>query len=174
MTDDRGGPEDFASAFEPLAAIAYRVAFRVLGNREDARDVAQEALSRAFARWSRVSAYAEPWVARVAANEALGRARRGQGAQRVATAGASSGVLREQALGPGELVSRLDLVRVLAKLPKRQREVVVLRHLADLPEADVARVLGCSVGTVKSQGHRGLAALRLLLDPELLAGVTHV
>ena len=48
----------------------------------------------------------------------------------------------------------------LRKLPRRQREVVVLRYLADFSEADVAVALGCSVGTVKSQASRGLSALR--------------
>jgi RNA polymerase sigma factor (sigma-70 family) len=55
---------------------------------------------------------------------------------------------------------RVDLARALRRLPRRQREVVVLRYLADWSEADVALALGCSVGTVKSHGHRGLAALR--------------
>jgi RNA polymerase sigma factor (sigma-70 family) len=48
----------------------------------------------------------------------------------------------------------------LATLSRRQREVIVLRFLADLPEADVARALGCSVGSVKQHSSRGLANLR--------------
>ena len=54
---------------------------------------------------------------------------------------------------------------MLRSLSRRQREVVALRYLADLPEADVARALGCSVGTVKQHASRGLAALRVALGP---------
>ena len=49
---------------------------------------------------------------------------------------------------------------MLRSLPRRQREAVALRYLADLPEAAVAAHLGCSVGAVKQHTHRGLAALR--------------
>ena len=55
--------------------MAYRVGFRILGDREDARDVTQEALARAYARWSRVGPYDEAWVTRVATNLALDAAR---------------------------------------------------------------------------------------------------
>ena len=58
---------------------------------------------------------------------------------------------------------RADLVAALRSLSRRQREVVVLRYLADLSESDVAEALGCSVGSVKTHASRGLAALRQLL-----------
>ncbi len=61
---------------------------------------------------------------------------------------------------------RVDLHRALAALPRRQRQVVLLRYVADLPEAAVATALRCSVGTVKSQASRGLAALRKTLGTE--------
>ena len=54
----------------------------------------------------------------------------------------------------------------LSRLTARQRTVLVLRYFEDLPEADVARLLGCSVGTVRSTTHRSLARLRTLA-PEL-------
>jgi RNA polymerase sigma-70 factor (sigma-E family) len=54
----------------------------------------------------------------------------------------------------------------LARLPRQQRAVLVLRHYEDLPEAEVAELLGCSVGTVKTHAHRGLRALRELLGEE--------
>ena len=57
------------------------------------------------------------------------------------------------------VAQRRELVALLQALPKRQREVVALRYLADLPEAEVAAALGCSVGTVKQHASRGLAAL---------------
>jgi RNA polymerase sigma factor (sigma-70 family) len=76
----------------------------------------------------------------------------------------------EQARGasttPGPDPQRIDLHRALRRLSRRQREVLVLRFLADLPEADVARALGCSVGSVKQHASRGLAALRTTIGPQ--------
>lgn len=66
------------------------------------------------------------------------------------------------AAGPDPV--RVDLYRALVGLPRRQREVVVLRHLADFSEADVAAALGCSVDSVKTHASRGLAALRAVLS----------
>ncbi|HMC69548.1 MAG TPA: sigma factor-like helix-turn-helix DNA-binding protein, partial [Mycobacteriales bacterium] len=65
--------------------------------------------------------------------------------------------------GDSDWVERLHLRNVVSSLPRRQREVVTLRYLADVPEATVAQVLGCSVGSVKKHASRGLAALREIL-----------
>jgi RNA polymerase sigma-70 factor (sigma-E family) len=65
---------------------------------------------------------------------------------------------------PPDIAGRLDVLRALARLPMRKRACVVLRYFADLSEEETARLLGVSVGTVKSQTHRGLAQLAGLLD----------
>ena len=59
---------------------------------------------------------------------------------------------------------RDQITRLLQALPRREREVIVLRHYADMSEHDVARTLGISVGTVKSSASRGLATLRSALS----------
>ncbi len=157
MTTDR-----FGDSFADLAALAHRVAYRLLGDRAEAEEVAQEALVRAYLRWRRVAPYAEAWVARVATNLALDQHRRRARQRRhevtVTTARPDA---PDVATG---LVDRLDLVEGLRRLPRRQREVVALRYLADVSEADTARLLGCTTGTVKTHAHRGLAALRLGLE----------
>jgi len=141
--------------FDDLAGIAYRVAYRMVGSREDARDIAQEAMARAYAHWRRASKHPEAWVSRVAANLAIDLLRR-----RARTAP----TWRETDVDGSALAAeRIGLVRALEALPKRQREVVVLRYLADRPEAEVAAQLGCSLGTVKQHASRGLAALRSAL-----------
>lgn len=63
---------------------------------------------------------------------------------------------------PGGLLDR-DLLRALRELPKGQRAVVVLRYFEDMTERDTAAVLGCSIGTVKSQNARAMASLRVSL-----------
>ena len=65
----------FDDCFDALASVGYRVAYRLLGDRSDAEDTAQEAVARAFARWGRVADHAEPWVARTTANLALDQLR---------------------------------------------------------------------------------------------------
>lgn len=144
--------DDFEFAFPALYRRAYGVAFVVLGDRTEAEDIASEVAARALVRWSRVGDYAEPWAIRVAGNLSIDRIRR---QARVESP-------RGEA-EPASRVERVDLQRALVRLPKRQREVVVLRYIADLSESDVARALGCSAGTVKSQSSRGLAALRVAL-----------
>ncbi|HMJ78160.1 MAG TPA: sigma-70 family RNA polymerase sigma factor [Iamia sp.] len=154
----------FGDAFDDLSAVAHRVAYRLLGDRSEAEEVAQEALVRVYLRWRRVAPYAEAWVARVATNLALDQHRRRSRQRRHAAAVAATpaGVADDPAAG---LVSHLELVEGLRRLPKRQREVVALRYLADISEAETALVLGCAPGTVKQHAHRGLAALRLSLTP---------
>jgi len=160
-----GTDPDFDQRAPALGKVAYRVAFRILGDREDARDLTQEALARAFARWSRVGPYDEAWITRVTTNLALDLARsraraRRRGGSRLASASPAS-----SSLDPAAVVAqRRELVAVLSRLPRRQRQVVALRFLADRPEAEVAAALGCSVGTVKQHASRGLAALRAALD----------
>jgi RNA polymerase sigma factor (sigma-70 family) len=144
----------FEEAFGDLYVRAYGVAYQLLGRRSEAEDVAQETLARAFVRWRKIRAYAEAWVVRVAGHLAIDAWRR---LQRVDT-----DVRTERSVGiaSGPNGHRIDLHRALEGLSRRQREVIVLRFLADLPEADVARALGCSVGSVKQHASRGLAALR--------------
>lgn len=144
----------FEEAFDDLYTRAYGVAYQLLGRRSEAEDVAQETLARAFVRWRKIRSYAEAWVVRVAGNLAVDVWRR---LRRVDTNAATE---RRGATAPGPNEQRIDLHRALDKLSGRQRDVLILRFLADLPEADVAKALGCSVGSVKQHASRGLATLR--------------
>lgn len=141
----------FEDRFDTLFSSAYRVAFAVVGDRADAEDVAQEALARAHLRWARLDGFEEAWVVRVSGNMAIDRVRsrerwrRRHGAERAATEPSGD---------------RVDLQRALSSLPRRQREVVVLRFLGGLTEVEVASTLGCSVGTVKQHSSRALSSLR--------------
>ncbi|MCU1352050.1 MAG: putative polymerase subfamily sigma factor [Acidimicrobiales bacterium] len=151
----------FDDAFDELAGLAYRVAFRILGRRADAEDVAQEAVARVYVRWGSVHGHAEAWVVRVATNLALDVHRRDRRERRPPDRAAAVSAGAAAVAGAGPTVDRLDLIRLLESLPRRQREVLVLRFVADLPERETAALLGCSVGTVKTHAHRALAALRV-------------
>jgi RNA polymerase sigma-70 factor (sigma-E family) len=144
----------FEERFEDLYARAYGVAFQLLGRRTEAEDVAQETLARCFVHWRRVGGYAEAWVVRVAGNLAIDTWRR----RRIVGGPVDNST--SDVTTPGPDPQRLDLHQALRRLSRRQREVLVLRFLADLPEAEVAQALGCSVGSVKQHAARGLAALR--------------
>ena len=162
----RPGHVAFEDAFPRLYADAYRVAFRLLGQRSEAEDVAQEACARAYSRWSSIHDYAEPWCVRVAGNLALDALRaRTRAVKRqerlISEHGPATGVPRAGGVGSDE---RLDLYAALAELPKRQRETVVLRYLGDQSEEQTAALLGLSVGSVKTHASRGLSRLREVIQ----------
>jgi RNA polymerase sigma-70 factor (ECF subfamily) len=154
----RREPLAFTDAYPRLFAEAYRVGYRLLGNRTEAEDIAAETCARAYSRWRGVNDYAEPWCVRVAGNLALdllrGRARamRRQRAERLVTDEITTSV------------DRMDLYATLRSLPRRQREVVVLRFLGDQSEEQTAALLGVSVGTVKTHANRGLRNLRAVVE----------
>ncbi|HET9610649.1 MAG TPA: sigma-70 family RNA polymerase sigma factor [Acidimicrobiales bacterium] len=157
MDETTSERSSFEARFATLAALSYRVAYRLAGDRTEAEDLAQEALARAYASWRTVAAYDEAWVARVTTNLAISRWRRHR---RVVASGDRDAAERAEAPHLPDPLDRVELVAALRSLPRRQREVVALRYLADLAEADVAAALGCAAGTVKQHAHRGLAALR--------------
>ncbi|MEJ7561806.1 MAG: SigE family RNA polymerase sigma factor [Ilumatobacteraceae bacterium] len=153
--------DGFVAEFEELFGVAYRSAYMILGDRGDAEDCAQEALARAMVRWRRVGKYGRPWVARVATNLAIDRTRR----RKRTVLRPDDGDLADPR-GDAFAPQREELIAALRNLPRRQREAVVMRHVADLSEAETADALGCSVGTVKSTVSRGLASLRADLGGE--------
>jgi RNA polymerase sigma-70 factor (sigma-E family) len=134
----------------------------------EAEDLVQECLLKVARRWQRIRrmdhprAYARRILVNLAVDGARGRARR-------------RSELEPQA-GPSliavdplsALDTRAELLQALGELTARQRAVLVLRYFNDLTEAQVAEVLGCSPGTVKSSASRGLARLREALQPVAL------
>jgi RNA polymerase sigma-70 factor (ECF subfamily) len=149
----------FTAAFDELYAHAVRVALRIVGERAAAEDVAAEALTRAYDHWDQfddVRARQVAWTVRVTTNLAIDTTRRLEApAEHIEPDGAAN---------PADAIAvRLALIAALRALPERQRQAVVLRHLAGLSQAQVARALGVRPGTVAQHVHRGIAALRLAL-----------
>ncbi|MCU1589591.1 MAG: SigE family polymerase sigma factor [Frankiales bacterium] len=130
------------------------------GDLQDAQDCLQEAFARAAARWRTVRSCDNPeaWVRRVAMNLAVDGHRRRRVRRRIAEQEGPPA----PAPAPGE--AAVDVVRAVAQLSSEQRQVVVLHHLLDLPVAEVARELGRSENTVKTQLVRARARLVDLLS----------
>jgi RNA polymerase sigma-70 factor (sigma-E family) len=151
--------EDFVRA---RSGSLLRTALLLVGqNRAEAEDLLQVALERAYRHWPRVIRTEEPerYVRRILANASADRWRRiGSRAERTVPATQQDASIPDRT---ADLAERDYLLRALATLPPGQRAVLVLRYFDDLTEAQTARMLGCSVGTVKSQTARGLDKLRV-------------
>ncbi|WP_445524649.1 SigE family RNA polymerase sigma factor [Streptomyces cyslabdanicus] len=136
-----------------------RTAYLLTGDVHHAEDLTQTALAKAYRSWRRVSRSASPeaYVRRILVNCNSDRFRK----RRVREALTAT---PPDAAGRDEAVTRADersaLLAALAGLPPKQRAVIVMRYWEDLPEAEVAEILGCSPGTVKSQASKALAKLR--------------
>jgi RNA polymerase sigma factor (sigma-70 family) len=166
----------FAELVGAYQRLVFGLALRVVADRADAEEVAQDTFARAY--WALAGYPAErvaamrlrPWLAQIALNQARNRLRRrppparpledgdGQPLAVAAPAAAEPAAVAER--GP----DRELLVELLAALPRGWREAVVLRHVEGLPYAEVAEVLGRPVGTVKTHVHRGVRQLREHLE----------
>jgi RNA polymerase sigma-70 factor (sigma-E family) len=149
-------------AFEAFAraenAALFRTALLMTGDVGLAEDLVQTALARVFARWSRLSAQ-DPYAyaRRVIINLHHDRWRQFRGREVLVDEPPE----RSARSDPAESSATRDaLVRALAELTLRERQIVVLRFVLDLSEADAAAELGVSVGTVKSTASRAVHKLR--------------
>lgn len=154
----------FEDEFVAFVAVArdplFRTAYLLCGDRHRAEDLTQQTFEKTWRTWRRAR-LGDPlvWARRILANQRIDSWRRTR--REVLTGW-------EQPDAPtGSPTASVDdrdaVVRALLLLPVKQRRVVVLRHLLDLTEAEVAAELGIPVGTVKSSAARGLAQLRRTL-----------
>jgi RNA polymerase sigma-70 factor (sigma-E family) len=162
---ERAGPVGQRVGYEEYvagrSAGLLRTAYLLTHDWGLAEDLLQTALAKVWLAWPRIDGDPDRYVRAVLVNTYSSWWRRRWNAEtptqwppEVAAADPHRPVDEREALW-----------RALGRLPKRQRAVVVLRYYEDLPEGEVARVMGCSVGTVKSQAARALAKLRV--DPAL-------
>ncbi|WP_422769706.1 SigE family RNA polymerase sigma factor [Plantactinospora sp. WMMC1484] len=157
MTADDGGFKEFV---ETRYMDLLRLAYHLTGSAQEAEDLLQTALVKVMRRWQRIDD-PMPYLRRVMVNQHITSWRRYRGVEVL------TGDLPER---PGRdvadrVVEHEALGQAMRRLSRRTRAVIVLRYVADLPEAEVARTLDCSVGSVKSHASRGLARLRDVLSP---------
>jgi RNA polymerase sigma-70 factor (sigma-E family) len=143
-----------------------RTAVLMCGSRQDAEDILQTALEKAYRHWGRLDPESdpEPYVRRILVNQIISRARRWKVLREIYVAKTPEVPTSSET---HSLELRGTLMEELRRLGPRQRAVLVLRYWEDLSEMETAEVLGCSVGTVKSQASRGLARLRERLGTNL-------
>jgi RNA polymerase sigma factor (sigma-70 family) len=157
--------------------MLYGLALRMLRNREEAEEVAQDALVRAYRALARYETtrirelLLRPWLARICVNLCRNRVRRSRppigelDEQQHASLDESPEAYTDRIAASGEWARRLDA------LPPRQRAAVLLRHVAGLSYEELALALARPVGTVKADVHRGLRTLRDALAAEELEAV---
>jgi RNA polymerase sigma-70 factor (ECF subfamily) len=161
------------AAYEELVrryeGLAFRVAYLVCGDADEARDAAQEGFLRAWHALPRFRPGAEPrpWLMQIVANAARNRrrgsTRRTNLALRVAQDRPSDGAAPSPEAAVLADERRRDLMAALNRLREEDRLVIALRWFADLGEAEMAAALGVARGTVKSRLSRAMGRLRTVL-----------
>lgn len=156
--------EEEAAFDEFLAARSsalLRTAMLVCGaTRHDAEDLVQHALEKVYRHWTRIGRdNPEAYARKIVVNAAISKARRRRVIQEITFARPP-----ETAADSPDLDLRDTLIAELRRLPPRMRAVLVLRYWEDQSESATAALLGCSLGTVKSQAARGLAKIRERMD----------
>jgi RNA polymerase sigma-70 factor (sigma-E family) len=159
MRSEPRGFTDFVVARSPSL---LRYGWLLTANWASAEDLLQSALASVWPRWEGIGeAGVESYIRTTMTRTYITWWRRRSWGE-IAVAAPHDTTVAD---GADVVAMRCDVVVALGRLPRRQRAVVVLRYYLDLGEAEVARELGCSVGTVKSQAAKGVAHLRA--DPDM-------
>ncbi len=163
-----------------LADQVYRVARRLVGSREEAEDLVQEAYARAFRSWRSYTpgTNMRAWLFRILTNLNIDRGRRGQRAPDIQPLEEGDYYLYnrlEETAGGGDeerVVERLSqdsVVDALSAVPHNYRDVVVLVDIGDFSYQDAAQILDIPIGTVMSRLHRGRRVLKKALAETAVA-----
>ena len=150
---------DFESYMAARQASLLRTAYLISGDRHTAEDLVQTALAKLYLSWDKVQdrQMLDGYVRRIIVNEHNSLWRRAWKRRELSTDVVPDHQSVSDVHDDGRSAALWDFVQTL---PRKQRAVIVLRYYEDLSEAETADILGISVGTVKSQASRALAAMR--------------
>jgi len=178
----QGDHEAYRALVTTYQSKVYGIAYGVVHNRDDALDIAQEAFIKAFSklRSFRGTSSFYTWLYRITVNLAIDHARK---RKHLVTVDYDESILEKAPpeggprgggeTNPLEVLKREELnetiMSAIIELPEEQRATVVLREIEDLSYAEIAAVLGCSIGTVMSRLHYGRKKLRQKLSGYLAA-----
>jgi len=139
----------------------YGLAYALTGDRHAAEDLSQEALATVVSKWRTVSRAqnSTAYARKIVVNTFLSQKRK-RWTREVISDAAVTELVPATDDHADDVVDRDALLDALSGLPPRQRTAVTLRYFEDLPDAEVAALMGCSVSTVRSSIHHALAALR--------------
>lgn len=162
---NRADEDDFRTFVAARSPSLLWFAHLLTGERHAAEDVVQTALAKTALGWSRVRRKENPegYIRRAIVNTHLNAQRRKPWREQPREHIPEDVEARRP---EAEVDDRDAMWHALDSLPPRQRAVLVLRYYEDLSEADIADVLGCSRGTVKSQAAKGLLHLRRIVEKE--------
>lgn len=167
----RSEDEEFTEYVQARWGALYRTAFLLVGDHGSAEDLVQTTLTKAYVAWGRIRATeaADGYVRRVMVMTAVSWWRRKSWrAERPAV-----DVPIAPVPAADDAVTRREWIwSEIAKLPPRQRAIIVLRFYEDLSEQQIAQVMECSTGTVKSQAHAAMRTLRAVLGEEIVPQLT--
>jgi RNA polymerase sigma-70 factor (ECF subfamily) len=166
---DSAEEQEFRGFVAARQNALLRTAFLLTGDWASAEDLLQVSLTKTYLAWARIKdkSLAERYVRTTMSRTAVSWwRRRWTGEQATAT------VPEIAVHDPAALDDRDEVWRVLITLPVRQRAVLVLRFYEELSEAEIAHVLGCSPGSVKSHASRGLKAMRARLGDDAVNGAS--
>lgn len=164
---------EFREFVAARSGALHRAAYLLTGNWATAEDLVQTALTKTYLAWKRIGAIdsVEAYTRRVLYNTNASWWRRRSSSERPTDTFPDASTGRD----PMEASIERDLIwRYVRELPKRQRAVLVLRYYEDLSEADSARILGVSAGTIKSQTSRALNNLRSRMHKDGLSSTVDV
>jgi RNA polymerase sigma-70 factor (sigma-E family) len=166
---DEGSDAAYVAYVHGRLPALRRVAYLLSGDEHQADDLVQETITKLYARWPRISAVenVDGYVHTMLVRAFLDEKRRGWWRVRLWGSAPDRAAASGPTSGAAAADDRTVLRAALAKVPPGQQAVLVLRFLCDRPVAEVAELLGCSEGTVKSQTAHGLTALRKILGERL-------
>lgn len=157
----KGDSEAFGRLIDERRESLYRTAYSFTKNRDDALDIVHDTVYKAFVSLPKLKNpdYFQTWLTRILINTAIDFTKKQKRAQPADTAdiAAPTGSDNEE---------RLDLYAAVDRLPEMQKAVVILKYLHDLTLTEVADILRCPPGTVKTHLHKALKTLRMELKEE--------
>jgi len=166
---DNSADQEYVEYVTARLPALRRLAYVLSGDSHRADDVVQQTITTLYTRWSKIrqAEHLDRYVRSMLVNTFIDE-------RRLAWAKVRLFAEPPQREDPrsGDVEDRSVLRAALARVPRRQQAVLVLRFIYDLPVTEVAEILGVSTGTVKSQTSHGLTALRRLLGEQPLAALT--
>ncbi|MBP3040189.1 sigma-70 family RNA polymerase sigma factor [Bacillaceae bacterium Marseille-Q3522] len=163
----KGNKKSFAKIIHEEKKRLYRIAYLYVKNENDAVEIVQETTYKAFLSIEKVKSPEQisAWLKRITINSAIDFIRR----QKKVTSIASEYIeeIPDKARGLDE---KIDLFQLLDQLDERQKTVIILKYYEDLSNREIADIIGCPEGTVKSSLHRALKCLRSKMEEGYMNG----